>query len=157
VSIESWIDHLVARWGTIEQVGARGALLHAYRVFEVAEFPEALGVFPCAITYPVHLRPVYSAGGPCIDLWRGVTEFHLFPSASKSNLPALTLYFARIRAAAAGSITLGGRVAHFLIRTDVDGLLGPVELKYGTEEPHWGILCNWEVKENVSGSFAVAA
>ena len=157
MAVESWIDALVARWATVSD--NRGGHVHAYRVYDKADWPDAIGHYPSALTYTTEDRSYYSLGGPGIDQYRGITEFHLFPNVNKGNYPELMLYFARIRNAAAGAITLGGLVAHFLLRTDLPSIQGPVTLQYGGEDPHHGLIVNWEVKESVNddAGFAPAA
>jgi len=154
MAVEDWIDALARLW---EIADGRGGTLKSYRSYERAEFPEALTVYPCALTYMVDVTHEYSAGGPAVDVYNGRTQFHLFPSAAKSLMPQAMRFVARIRNAAASSITLGGTVAHFALRRDVPSIEGPVVLKYGSEEPHIGLIVNWRVKENVSGDFIVSA
>ena len=153
MAVENWID-AVAKAFEIDD--GRGGTVRSYRVFEKAEFPEALSDYPCAITYPVSVSSQYSLGGPCIDLWRGKTEFHITENVNKGNLPMLLRYIARIRYAAAANMKLGGLVEHFVLSTEGPSILGPVVLRYGGEEPHQGFIVHWVVKENVSGDFTVA-
>jgi len=132
--------------------------VYSYRVFEKPEFPETLTQYPCAITYTLGVKSDYSVGGPCVDHWEGVTEFHLTPNVVKSHFPYIMLFFRRIRDAAAGSLTLGGRVAHFLLDPDRQpNIQGPVALVYGSEDPHHALVVYWVVKESVSGDFVVSA
>lgn len=158
MDIEAWIDALCAVW---EVSDGRGGLVRSYRLCDDSTpqnlIPNALGDFPCALTFPTGVRSEYSLGGPAIDLWRGFTEFHLFPHTDKDKVPEVVRYMARIRNAAAGNITLGGKVTHFLLRKDVESVQGPLRLQYGSEEPHWGLMANWEVKANVTGAFTVSA
>ena len=145
MAVESWIDELCAVWEVSD--GERGTV-RSYRVYSKAEFPAAITVFPCAITYIESVEATYSAGGPCINYWLGVTEFHLFPNTDKGNYPAIMLYYARIIAAAAARLTLGGLVSHFILRSGGEpGIVGPVVLQYGGEDPHHGLVVNWRVKE----------
>lgn len=158
MAIETWIDDITRLWDQVSD--GHGGSVRSYRVYEKDEFPEALADYPCALTYTTEVESVYSLGGPLIDLWKGVTEFHLFPNVDKRNFPAVMKYFARIRNAAAGSMTLGGSVSHFLLRNTESGgasIQGPVVLQYGNEEPHHGLLVYWECKENVSGDYSPAA
>jgi hypothetical protein len=158
MAVEQWIDAIAKLWDAVSD--GRGGNVTSYRAYERDNFPEALADFPCAITYVTEVENIYSTGGPLIDLWRGVTEFHLFPGVDKRDLPQLMRYFARIRNAASGSITLGGLVSHFLLRVSNSGgpsIVGPVVLQYGSEQPHHGLLVYWEVKETVSGDYTPAA
>lgn len=152
MAVETWIDEIVALAGTISDGKVK---VRSYSVFNKAEFPESITVFPCALTYTVDVRPAYSLGGPCVDLWSGITEFHLFPSVAKSNYPAIMRYFARIKAAFASKMALNGKVAYFQLRSDEPGLQGPVTLQYGSEDPHLGIVARWIVKEDTTGDFTV--
>ena len=148
MAVESWIDALCKRWGAVGD--GKGAFVRSYVVYERREFPEALdGSVPSAITYTTECRPIYSQG-QSIDLWNGVTEFHLAPNVSRAHYPDIMRYFARIRDAAAGTIGLDGLVAEFMIRNDIAGMLGPVRLRYGEEAEHLGIVVNWKVKEVVT-------
>lgn len=157
MAIESWIDSLTKLWAISD--GRKGTV-HSFRLFERDEFPESLpdlNTTRCAITYPTGCETQYSIGGPCIDIWRGVTEFHLSANVNKSNLPYLVLFFKRIRDAAASDIQLGGLVDYFMIDAERGGILGPMSLQYGNEAPHHGLMVYWKVKENVSGDFTVSA
>jgi hypothetical protein len=156
MSVENWIDSIVDMWGAMD--AHAGHTLRAYLVYRKAEFPAALSDFPCVLTFVDGLQPNYSAGGPLIDAWTGISEFHLWADLSPAHYPELMLYFARIRTAMAQHLSLGGRVSHFLPRADVPyPIRGPVKLKYGGEEDHLGIVVQWQVKENVSGEFTIAA
>ena len=150
MSIENWIDQICKVWGTVGN--GQGGHVRSYLVYEKEEFPEAITVYPCAITYTTNVIDQYSVGGPLIDHWKGVTEFHLFPSADKRNFPAIMLYFSRIRNAAAANMQLGGRVAFFQLRQgDEPSIEGPVVLRYGGEDPHHGLIVHWICKQSVSG------
>lgn len=143
MAIENWIDSIAAVWDSVDN--GKGGKVRSYRVFEKDEFPEALTDFPCAITYPQGVKATY--GSVSVDLWRGATEFHLFPNEKKNNFPALLRYYRRIIVAAAANLTLGGKVAHFLLLPDEQNIRGPVVLQYGTEMLHHGLMVYWEVKE----------
>ncbi len=148
MAVENWIDEICKLW---EVDDGKGGKVKSYRVYEKAEFPAALSVYPCAITYTVDVIDHYSAGAS-YDLWNGKSEFH-FQGIDKSRYPAMMLFFARIRDAAAGSLSLGGKVAHFKLRTPDEGgpsIQGPVMLQYGSEDPHDGLVIYWRVKEMVS-------
>lgn len=155
MAVENWIDAISALW---EIEDGAGGTVKSYRVFEKSEFPETITVWPCAITYTRGVKSNYSLGGPCIDHWQGVTEFHLYDNVDRSHMPEMMRWFARIRNAAAGSITLGGLVAHFMLDPSVENnILGPVVMQFGSENPHHGLVVSWTVKENVSGAFTPAA
>lgn len=145
MAVENWIDQIAQIWGTVED--GQGGFVKSYSVFERAEFPEALTVFPCALTYVSRVPVIqYSAGGPGVIVWRGVSEFHLTASVNKGRLPYVMRFYDRIIRAAASQVTLGGAVSHFILGPDDP--LQPGILVYGNEEPHYGIAVNWTVKEN---------
>lgn len=150
MAIEKWIDSLAAVAGSVN--AHNGGQIKAFRMFAKVEIPESLGSFPCALTYAIRMRPSYSDGGPCIDLWQGVTEFHLFSNTAKANLPEVMRYFAKIRNAFAANRSLGGKVAHVMIRED--GMVLST-LQYGTENEHHGIVVYWEVKEIVTAEITL--
>ena len=153
MAVEAWIDAVAKLW---EVSDGKGGTLRSYRVYEKAEFPESISP-PCVISYTTEAFMDYSLGGPCIEVWNGVSEFHLTTGVGKQNFPFIMLFFARIRNAAAGSMKLGGPVDHFLLRTDVPSIQGPVRLQYGEEAEHLGLIVNWTVKENTTGDFTPAA
>lgn len=152
--IEQWIDSLCKVWGTVDN--GRGGLVRSYLVFEKAEFPESLSEYPCAITYPEGVSNEYG-NGASIDIWRGKTEFHLIGDSQKSSLPYVIRFFARIRNAAAQNYKLGGKVDYMLLRAEDLSIQGPITLAYGSEEPHWGLVVYWTVKENVSNEVQIGA
>lgn len=149
-TVESWIDEVARVWGSIQTQG--GQKLTSYRVFEKAEYPEALSEYPCVLTYTREVRPTYSAGGVNVSLWRGTSEFHLTPNTQKQHYPLVMGYFSKILVAAAANLTLNGKVALFHIENQEGaGIQGPVTLRYGDEPEHLGLVVNWRVKELVSG------
>ncbi len=153
MAVENWIDALAKVWEFSD--GKKGTV-YSYRVYEKDEFPESLpdlNTTKCALTYITDVTTSYSAGGPCIDLYQGMTEFHLAADLKKTNLAYLLRFIARIRNAAAGNIKLGGTVDHFAVKS----ITGPMALQYGDEALHHGLVVEWEVKENVSGDFTVSA
>jgi len=156
VAVENWIDEIVDVWKAIED--PKGGNLRAFYVFKKGEFPEAISDFPCVLTYTADVRNEYSSGGPLIDTWRGVSEFHLVPDVGKQHYPYIMRWFALIRNAAAGSMQLNSKVAHFLLsQEDSPSIEGPVKLIFGSEAEHLGLIVHWTVKENVSGDYSPAA
>jgi len=142
--VTDWIDRVCEVWGTIDD--GKGGKLRSYRIFERAEYPESLSQIPCVLTIVPRLRTIqYSAGGPNIAVYEGVSEFHLTKNVSKGNYPSVFLFFDRILQAAAANLQLGGVVDHFLLRTDTPIEMGV--LRYGSEEPHLGMIAHWSVKE----------
>lgn len=152
MAVENWIDKIAKLWATIED--GRGGFVRSYSVFEKDEFPESLSRYPCALTYIARVPTVqYSASGPGVVVYRGVSEFHLTANVKKNQMPYVIRFYDRIMRAAAGSVTLGGAVSHFLLAESDP--LQPGILTYGDEAPHYGIAVNWVVKENPS--FVVGA
>jgi len=152
MAVENWIDSIAKLWGSVED--GTGKTVHSYSVFERGEFPEAISVFPCAITYVTRIPTVqYSMSGPAVVIWRGVTEFHLVPNIDKTQIPYVIRFYDRIIRAAASSVTLGGKVSHFLLAPEDP--LQPGALVYGNEAPHFGVVVNWIVKENPTISVGV--
>lgn len=146
MAVTDWIDALTRRWGTIED--GRGGTMRSYGVFERAEMPESLSQFPCVVTYITGVPVIqYSQGGPNVIVYNGVSEFHVTPNVSKGNYPYLMTFYDKIIVTAAGSITLGGLVQHFLLAKSDP--IKPAVLTYGSDEPHLGLVVNWEIKEIV--------
>lgn len=157
--IETWIDTLAKVW---EVDDGKGNLVFAPRIFGKDEFPEALPKIdkPIALTFITDTATSYSVGGPCINITHGFTEFHFQGGLNRSQIPYVLKFINRIEAAAAGAARLGGLVEHFLltpINAGQPSIQGPVTLQYGDEAEHWGLIVNWEVKENVTGQFTVSA
>jgi hypothetical protein len=144
--IQNWIDEIAKRW---EMDDGAGGTVKSYRSHE---FPESLAQFPCAITYVRSWQPVAGLGvaSPMKALYRGVTELHVVPNTAKQNLPKCNRYFGLIRNAVVAHLQLGGLVDDFRFASDREAILGPVELKYGNEDGHLGLVINWEVKVDES-------
>jgi len=145
--IEIWIDALCDVWATIDTPGF-GKVKAPYLI-KRTEFPSAISAkddFPIALTIPAKADLQASAGGPNEGFYSGVTEFHLTPDLSKAHLPSLLPWYGKIWIAAAANMKLGGLVHNFMLNEN-DSIVGPVGLKYGDEQEHWGFLVNWTVKE----------
>ena len=140
--IESWIDALTRVW---EIEDGRGGTVKSYRLFEAEELPEALSIYPCAISYPTQMD--MHSGSAAYNLWQGVTEFHISPTVEKTAIADVLRYFARIRSAAAANVTLGGLVSYFVL-DESSSIQGPVHLEYGEQSPGMGLIVHWTVKEN---------
>jgi hypothetical protein len=145
MAIETWIDDLCAVWDEVSD--GKGGFVKSYRVYTKAEFPEAITMVPCVLSYTKLMQPKHASGFQ-ICMWKGASEFHLSESVAKQWMPDVMRYFARILSAAAAHVTLGGKVSFFIVDFE-NGVQGPVVLQYGSEEPHWGIMVNWMVEENV--------
>ncbi len=149
MAIETWIDALARRW---EISDGKGGTVRSYRLYEKAEFPDAIAETPCALTLPakVVFKEAYK-----VAIWSGKTEFHLIENLDKSRLPDVVLFFNRILAAAAADVTLGGLVSYFMLsEEDAGSITGPLEMTWGSESPHLGMVVNWIVKENLTVSVA---
>jgi hypothetical protein len=154
-----WIDELTKIWAFSDE---RFGTVRSYKVIEKAEFPlsidpKDLATSPIAITLPAALRPEYSAGGPTIGFWRGITEFHVAPDVDKKRLPSIMRWYRLILAAAAGNMKLNGTCELFLLADIENAIDGPMGLQYGTEAEHWGFIVSWQVKERLEGQFTVSA
>lgn len=155
--IEDWIDALCDVW--MMDTGNL-ATVKSYRLIGDADrFPESVDPardFPMALSIPSDMTPEYSFGGPLLGFYRGVTELHVAPNVSKAWLPSLMKWYGKILTAAAGNMTLGGRVELFLLDGE-NSIEGPLALQYGNESPHWGFLVRWRVKERLEGEFTPSA
>lgn len=152
MAVTNWIDKIAAVWAAVDD--GKNGFVRSYKSFEKAEFPDALSTFPCVLTYVTNLPSVqYSAGGVNKAVWRGISEFHIVSNTLKSNYPYLMGFYDRIIKAAAANYQLGGTVDHFvLVNPDA---IRPGILSYGSEEPHLGLIVNWEVKEDLTVNFSV--
>jgi hypothetical protein len=143
--IETWIDDLVKVW---EVSDGRSGQVYAYRLFERDEFPEDVPLDrPVALTFVDNVELMYSQGGPCVLIWSGTVEFNLTPDLNRKRIPQVLRYINRILVAAAGNMTLGGKVNYMLI----DNQIRLVPLRYGNEAPHLGLEVQWKVKETIEG------
>lgn len=145
--IETWIDELAKVW---EFAGPGFETVKSYRLIERAEFPSAinptdLDQHPIALTIPATIQPMYSKGRKHLT-WYGITEFHVAPDVDKGRLPSLLTWYGLILRAAAANVQLSAQ-ASFVIVDRTDGIAGPIELKYGSESPHWGFIVQWMVNE----------
>lgn len=155
MDVVNWIDGVSK---VFEISDGRGGTVRSFRLYERNDFPESLSTFPSALSYVTDMEINYSTGGPVIELWRGVTEFHIVPSVAKIHYPYVLAFYRRIITAATANMTLGGTVNYFLLRGGGEtSIQGPVVLQYGSEEPHLGLIVNWVVKVNATGEFTVSA
>ena len=145
MAVEDWIDEVAKKAGQVAD--GRGGWVRAYRLFEKEDFPEALIEFPCALTYTEDVVMAAPAGGPNIDIWRGVTEFHLAPGVKKSDFPYLLRFFARIRAVFTSDYNLGSRVEYCRLRVEGPSIEGPVVFEPNTESANQGLIAHWIVRE----------
>lgn len=153
--IENWIDALCDVWATVEAPGFRR--MKSPYLIKDQKFPAAISPkddFPIALTIPAYNDLEYSAGGPKLGFFTGVTQFHLTPDLSMAHIPSMLPYYNRIWVAAAANLKLGGLVEHFII-TKPNSITGPIALQWGDEAEHWGFLVNWEVKDKSNPSVVV--
>ncbi len=154
MGVEKWIDSVAAVFGEI--ITGQGGKLTSYKVFGKTEFPNSLKHFPCAITYLDGVScSSPSDSGPWINLWAGTTEIHLCADTSKSHFPEAIAYYTKIQKVVAAHRQLGGKVAYFELVDQSTSIEGPLELTYGTDAPHLGLLVHWLVKEDVTGDFTL--
>lgn len=144
--IEDWIDEVAKTAGLVE--AANGKRVVSYPLFGKTLFPESLSVFPCALTFIENLTSDYDLSGAGRNIWDGITEFHLTADLNRKRIPEVLLYYRRIRDAFAGNMTLNGKVAYCMLRGGSDSsIAGPVELSFGNEKTHFGLVAYWRVKE----------
>ena len=145
--ITDWIDTLCDAWAF--DAGNHKTVL-SFRLIGEPKLPVAINPgsqFPCAITMPYGMQ----TGTDGIDVYEGVTEFHVTQNKDFSHLPGMMKWFGLIKDAwLAAGLTLGGTVEHWMIAPDENAILGPIELQYGDESPHWGFTVKWTVKERTA-------
>lgn len=157
MAVEDWIDKVVDRWATI--VDPKGGNLTAFRVYDKANFPEAISKdnYPCAITFIESMSGQYGQS-ESLEYWLGVTEFHLVPDVGKHHYSYIMRWFKLIRDAAIGAVQLVGSVSNFALRVEgIASIEGPVVLQYGEEAPHLGLIARWQVKEDVTAEATLTA
>ncbi len=145
--IETFIDALCDVWAIS---GEGFQTVKSYKLIADADFPAAinpaeLDLHPIALTIPGSVQPKYALGHKHVTFY-GITEFHVAPDLNKGRMPALIPWYGRILRAAAAHVQLGGSVGNFVIVDRTDGIEGPVALKYGAEDAHWGFLVRWMVE-----------
>ena len=145
MAVENWIDEIAALW---EISDGKGGTVTSYRAFEKADFPEAITVYPCAITYVSGVRMDLPQDIET-NIWSGVSEFHLVAGIGKHHYPFVMRYFERIKNAAKGNKNLSGKVALFILDHENISIQGPAVMSYGSEEPHLGLVVRWVVTELV--------
>jgi hypothetical protein len=149
--IENWLDAVCKVFGTISN--GSGGQVASYRVFEKAEIPSALTVFPCAVTYVPEAEPAYTSGAITSLIWSGETELHVTATADPALLTDVMKYFSRVLLAVTGNRSLGGKVQYFLL-PEGEKSIRMSKLQYGTGPDHYGLVIMWQVKENVSLSLS---
>lgn len=157
--ISTWIDNLAKIWefsdGTFNTV-------RSHRLIERADFPSSIEAseldrLPIALTIPQTFRPEYSAGGPLIGFWTGMTEFHVAPDIDKGRMPSLMKWYGLILNAATSHMKLSNSVELFLLADAENAIDGPTPLQYGAEPWHWGFVVQWQVKERLEGQITISA
>jgi hypothetical protein len=145
--ITDWIDTLCDAWAFD---AGNGKTVRSFRLIGEPKLPAAISPadqFPCALTIPYGMQ----TGTDGIDIYNGVTEFHVTPNKDFSHIPAMMKWFGLIKDAwLAAGLTLGGKVEYFIIEPGDNAIVGPVELQYGNESPHWGFVVKWIVKERTT-------
>lgn len=157
--ITDWIDALQDIWATIQGDGFK--TVRAPYLVKRAEFPTSIDpkdllTNPMAISVVGETEFIYSAGGPNEGFYQGVTEFHVAPSLDMGLIPQMLQWPRLIAVKAAANMKLGGVVHNFVLQQRPDQITGPVELQYGDENPHWGFIVYWEVKENLNTAITAA-
>lgn len=158
--MESWIDAVQDVWATIQAPGfkqVRAPYLVKRRELPESIDPAQIATAPIALTHPgIETKFEYSMGGPHLAFYNGLTYFHVHPSLEDAAVPDLIVWRGLIVRAAAAHMQLGGLVELFLLDDADDQILGPVPLAFGSEEPHWGYVVKWFVKERIEGQLTVA-
>lgn len=157
--ITDWIDALQDMWASIQGDGFK--TVRAPYLVKRAEFPSSIDpkdllTSPMAISVVGETEFTYSAGGPNEGFYQGVTEFHVAPSLDMGLIPQMLQWPRLIAVKAAANMKLGGLVHNFVLQQRPDQITGPVELQYGDENPHWGFVVYWEVKENLNAAITAA-
>jgi hypothetical protein len=150
--IETWADRLCAVWAISDE--GFGSV-KSYKLIGESDFPDSidpsdLDLHPIALTVPAMLQPEYSFGGPRIGFYKGVTEFHVSQDLNRARVPSLMKWYGKILRTAAANATLSGLVELFLLDDVEDAIAGPMPLQYGSENPHWGFIVKWKVKEKLN-------
>ncbi len=146
--VEDWIDEVAKRFAQIPD--GKGGFVRSYRLIEVAEIPEALTVYPCAISYTDDVTMQTPDGGPNVDMWRGLTELHLVPGQKKSDIPYMIRFFGRVRSVFALDRTLGGKVQYCKLTVEGPSIEGPIVFDPNTEIANQGLLVHWVVRDRLS-------
>lgn len=153
--VENWIDEIPK---LCEGVIFNGKAVRGFRLFERAEFPGSIDLsnVPCALVFVdpgVHSEA--SAGGPCIEIWHGTVQFHLTTNANLDQIPKILRAFALIRNAFVAKPDLNKKVSYFHLDEEADpNIQGPVQLKYGSDAWHLGIVAKWVAKEHIESEVA---
>lgn len=149
--VKYWFNDICRLWGTITD--DKGKRVESYLLERV---PESVTKAPCAISFLTgDIDVSESLGGPSMVVYRGKTEFHLTLGLKRSDLPYVMSFPDKIIRAAAGALTLGGKVVSF--RLAQPGSIRLVQLTWGDEIEHYGIEVPWIVQENQSGKYSVTA
>lgn len=152
MAVENWIDDVIKAIGKVKSHA--GGTITVYRMAMRPDVPEVISTFPSVLIYPERLISAqYTAGGACKEVWEVHGKFYLFSDTKKTNLPEMIRYFAKIRNATLASITLGGKVDHFIFGTEPMKLAGFQD----TVDGPWrdGIEVFWEVKSDVGAEVTV--
>ena len=143
IGIEDWIDNLSALWG----FQWNGKEIKTYKVWGRDEYPGSLDL-PAAVTFVEIDAGDYSKSGGDFSIITGVTEFHLFETPDKRQVPAILPLFKQIKVEAAKNIGLGhGKEVVFYLTNDAQGRIRLVNLQWG-EAIHLGLTVHWTVATN---------
>jgi hypothetical protein len=144
--VEYWGPALVSRWKTIEDNKKV-----SMRAFDFDKLPSAIKDLPTALSIISEpMVPTYSEGQLCNAFWKGRTQFYLSKDVSLTSYNYVQQFYRKITEAAAGTLTLNGKVELFTI-----GEISPALLKWGSELDYIGLVVPWEITEDVTGKFTV--
>jgi hypothetical protein len=150
MAVENWIDDFTKMIGNIT---VQNKPVKSYSLYLKNEYPSSIKIFPSALTFIDGVNSQLSGSGPSVEFWSGFTEFHLFANVDPGNYPNVLPWFKAIRNAFGSHVTLGGKIAYCLLVDNPLGIEGPLELTYGSEAPHLGLVAHWRIKEHISDEF----
>lgn len=148
---DTWLDALADIWSGVTDGGRTNV-----KSYRMAEIPDAITVFPSAISYitSVDLGD-YGTAHTNVDIYHGLTEFHLFETVALSNLYLAELYIKRIETVAKAHMSLNGLVHWFIL--EPQDSISLVEFEFDNSPSQRGLLVKWAVKEDTSQSIPVSA
>jgi hypothetical protein len=148
---DTWIDALADIWKEVTAGGRTNV-----KSYRLAEIPDAITIFPSAISYVTSVDlGDYGTAHTNIDIYHGLTEFHLFSTVALSNLQPANLYMKRIETVAKAHVGLGGLVHWFML--EPQDSISLVEFEFDNSPSQRGLLVKWVVKEDTSQSIPVSA
>jgi len=125
------------------------------KAYKYDEIPANFGtVLPAALIVPVSGEVEYSIGGPNISIHNIQVVVYVTAQVLSNALADAVPFIELVRNAIAADVTLGGTVVHILPGSPF--YEGPMGINYGDRQLI-GIVFNYMVKENETGSYPVTA